>query len=464
MDQTRFQEAQQAYDAGDYRTSAKGFLASAGRGAEGNGAAYHMAGNSLIKLRRHQDAVTVYGHALRDSLYEKRGSVYANLGAAHVALGDYAAAAQSYENALAEPDYATPYRAFQGLAGALLERGKIEDAAVAYRKAALDPGNPDPGKALLNLGLCFMGLGRPGDAAEAYKAALGFDEYQGRGKALANLGQAYLALGQYDEAVRAFEKATQLHGHKLSAAASVAFATSVEQVRPHNDTVDGWETGEMGFVTPDVADEASGWDTSELADLTSASVSQSPDMTAEQADALGMTEHPEPGLEFGDDESVADFFSVTEDQLRVRDRESRKAQREARHGAGGVWKVAVGVLIAVAIVGGLLAAGYYTGAGWPTQKQSVAGMLTAHGTGASVVGFWVAVPVKDVAKEMAKIPPLKTYTIDNVVAGSKSSTVAVTVTPKSGSPLHYKVTLAREGVGWKVNGVDNDWGSTVGGK
>lgn len=463
MDQTRFQEAQQAYDAGDYRTSAKGFLASAGRGAEGNGAAYHMAGNSLIRLRRHQDAVTVYGHALRDVLYEKRGSVFANLGAAYVALGDYAAAAQSYESALAEPDYATPYKAFQGLAGALLERGRIEDAAVAYRKAALDPGNLDPGKALLNLGLCFMGLGRWGDAAEAYKAALGFDEYQGRGKALANLGQAYVALEQYDDAARAFEKATQLHGHKLSAAASAAYATAAERVRPHNDTVDGWETGELGVVMPNT-DEVSDWDTSELAALTTASVAQSPDAATAPSDMLGETDHAEAGVEFGDDESVADFFSVTEDQLRVRDRESRKAEREAHHNTGGVWKLVVGVLVAIAVIGGVLGAAYYTGAGWPTQKQSVAGMLSAYGTGASVSGFWVAVPVKDVAKEMAKVPPLKTYAIDGVTPGPRSSTVLVTVTPKSGAPLHYTVTLAREGVGWKVNGVDNDWRSTGGGK
>ena len=464
MDQTRFQEAQQAYDAGDYRTSAKGFLASAGRGAEGNGAAYHMAGNSLIRLRRHQDAVTVYGHALRDVLYEKRGSVCANLGAAYVALGDYAAAAQSYESALVEPDYATPYKAYQGLAGALLERGKIEDAAVAYRKAALDPSNPDPGKALVNLGLCFMGLGRPADSVEAYKAALGFDQYQGRGKALANLGQAYTVLEDFDEAVRAFEKATQLHGHKLSAAASAAYAIAAEQVRPRNETVDGWETGELGAVIPQTAaEDIPDWDTTEMAALTSESLSREAASVPAPADLPVDAESATAELQFGDDESVADFFSVTEDQMKVRDRETRRAQRES-HGSGDRWKLVIGVLVAVAVVAALLAAAYFAGMGWPTQKQSVAGMLSAHGSGASVDGYWVAVPGKDVAKEMAKIPPLKTYAIDAVSAGAGSSKASITVTPKNGAPLHYAVSLAREGVGWKVNGVENDWSSTGSGK
>lgn len=463
MDQTRFQEAQQAYDAGDYRTSAKGFLASAGRGAEGNGAAYHMAGNSLIRLRRHQDAVTVYGHALRDVLYEKRGSVFANLGAAYVAIGDYAAAAQSYERALAEPDYTTPYKAYQGLAGALLERGKIEDAAVAYRRAALDPTNPDPGKALVNLGLCFMGLNRPADSVEAYKAALGFEQYQGRGKALANLGQAYTVLGDFDEAVRAFEKATQLHGHKLSAAASAAYATAVEQVRPLNETVDGWETGELGVVIPNPADDARGWDTAEMAALESDSVSPQAESASAPAHPPVDAEFATEELEFGDDESVADFFSVTEEQLRVRDRETRRSERAAR-GSGSRWKPVIGVLVAIAVLAALLGAAYFSGMGWPTQKQSVAGMLSAHGTGGSVDGYWVAIPGKDVAKEMAKIPPLKTYTIDAVASGAQKSMASITVTPKSGAPLHYSVSLAREGVGWKVNGVENDWSSTGGGK
>ena len=74
MDQSRFQEAQQAYDAGEFRNAAKCFLAAASRGPEGNGAAYHMAGNSLLHLRRYQDAVTVYGHALHDELFARRGT------------------------------------------------------------------------------------------------------------------------------------------------------------------------------------------------------------------------------------------------------------------------------------------------------------------------------------------------------------------------------------------------------
>jgi Tfp pilus assembly protein PilF len=467
VDSNRFQEAQQAYDAGDFRTATKTFLAAAGSGADGNGAAYHMAGNSLIRLRRYQDAVTVYGHALRDSIYDKRGAVLANLGASYSALGEYAEAVKSYEGALEEPDYATPHKAYQGLANAQLERGRVEDAAIAYRKAALDPGNTDPGKALVNLGLCFMALGRPADAVEAYQAALGFDDYSGRGKALANLGQAYVALGEYDEAVKSFEKATQLHSHQLSPAAAAAYETARTQSHPEREVVDGWQTGEIPQVALPGDGSSATWSTEEFAPIVpSASpvAASGAPVLFDQADPAvsGLPPEAEKAadeLGFGDDAAVADFFTVTEEQLKQRDRESRRSARGPAKRGGGL-RAAIIVGVIVLLVVGLLGGAYALGLGWPTQQQTATGLLLAHQTGGAVDGYWVAVPQKDVAKEMAKIPPLKSFSVDGVDMHPQSSTVAVTVAPKNGAPLHYAITMSREGVGWKVTGVENDWRST----
>ena len=448
MDQNRFQEAQAAYNAADYRSAAKQFLAAAGRGAEGNGAAYHMAGNSLCRLRRFQDAVTVYGHALRDPLYERRGAVQANLGAAYMAIGDYAQAANSYEAALAEPDYTTHYKALQGLAGALLERGKIEEAAVSYRKAALDESNPDAGRALVNLGLCFMGLGRPADAVEAYKAALGFEEYKGRGKALSNLGTAYTALGEYADAVKAFEKSTQLHGYALTPAATAAYETALAALDDDRETVEGWETGQMALVTE-----------SALEDLTAHAAVDLPDEDGGDPAEAGAAADT---LGFGDDAAVSDFFSMTEDQMLVQDREAR---REARRlgGAGAGVRALIIVAVVALLVGALVGGGYALGIGWPTQKAMVAGMLRAHGTGETTEKYWIAAGGADVAREMAKVPPLETFTVDGVQRAARSSVVLVTVTPKTGAPLRYRISLGREGVGWKVTGIENEWSSTGGG-
>jgi len=463
VDQSKFQEAQQAYEAGDFRTAAKSFLASAGKGAAGNGAAYHMAGNALMRLRRYQDAGTVYGHALRDETYDKRGSVHANLGAAYVALGEYAEAVKAYERSIEEPDYPTPYRAYQGMAAALVERGRIEDAAIAYRRAALDTANPDPGKALVNLGLCFMALGRPEDAVEAYQAALGFDDYHGRGKALANIGQAYAAMGEYDEAVRAFEKATELHGHRLSPAAQRAYDDARSVARPRHDTVDGWETGEMPLAFD--ASPSLGWDTGELQELAGADASDSTgdsETGVEPTPTLREAEAAAAALGMGDDKAVTEFFNLTEEEMKVRDREARRAERERRRSSGGWVRILAALVAGVVVVLALFGGAYLLGFGWPSQSATVGGLVSAYEAGQPVERYWVAVPGKDVAREMAKIPPVKEFKIDAIDRGRTTSTVRVTITPLKGASLHYAVTLSREGVGWKVTGVENDWRSTGG--
>ncbi len=478
MDSSKFHEAQAAYDAGDYRSAAKGFLASAGKGALGNGAAYHMAGNALMRLRRHADAVTVYGHALRDETYDKAGAVHANLGAAYVALGEHTHAIASYEAALADPGYQTPYKAWQGIASVYMERGRAEDAAIAYRKAALDETNPDPGKALVNLGLCFMALGRPNDAADAYKAALGFDSYQGRGRALANLGQAYAATGDQLEAVRAFEKATQLHGHQLSPSARADYERALEATRPQRETVEGWVTGEMPPVPLD-DQEPTGWDTNELHALTGVGAYAQATSPAEEAAAIEYgpvepVQQPvaEPTaddqadiaareLGFGDEAAVTSFFSLTEDEMKARAREERRAERASR-GPAAVVRGLLTILLIVLVVGGLIGVGYWFGFGWPMQDTTVKGLFVAYSAGEPVEQYWVAVPDGDVKKEMAKVPPVKSFTVDKIVRGKDTSKASVTVTPENGAPLHYVVTLSREGVGWRVTGIDYNWRSTGG--
>ncbi|MBS3974408.1 MAG: tetratricopeptide repeat protein [Actinobacteria bacterium] len=411
MDEARYKEALRAYESGDFRAAAKGFLAAAGKGVEGNGSAYHMAGNSLFRLRRYSDALTIYGHALKDELYDKRGSVLANLAAAHSALGDYAAAAHCYEEALQDPGYDRQYRALLGLAGALLEMGRISDAAGAYRQAALDSDNPDPGKALNNLGLCFMSLGRPADAVEAYKAALGFESYANRGRALANLGIAFSALSQHADAIRAFEKAIELHGHTLSPSAAKALEESrlaiAEAATAPSETIEGWQTGEMPPV---------------------------------------------------EDVSVSAFFTRTEEEMKAIDKETSRRERIERGAGRNPWRRVAMIASLLIFVVGAVAALYFAGYGFPTQEMTVSGMLSARAEGEEVEGYWVAVPSGDVDAEMAKIPPIEEYTIEGIDRAAGVSSVRILVTPKGGgTPLRYDIALTREGVGWKASGITSYW-------
>lgn len=446
MDQTRFQEAKRAYESGDFRAAAKTFLAAAGREPEGSGAAYHMAGNSLLRLRRHSDAVAVYRQALRDEIYEKRGAVHANLGAAHMALAEYAEAVTEYKAALEEPDYSTHYKALQGMAGALFEMGKHAEAASAYRQAALDGDNPDPGKALNNLGLTFMALGRPADAVEAYKAALGFDTYDGRGKALANLGLAFCALGDHAQAVKSFEKAIQLHGYELSPTALSAYEDAQAALVPRREIVEGWSTGE---IPPVALDDSSQEPFAQMA--TAVLPVSVPDAPA------GPVDDPSTTGELFGTLPESEFFTLTDDQMRERDRSVRRAERDERRAGRNPWTLAASVVLGIVVVVAAIAALYFSGYGFPTQQMTVSGMLEARSEGAAVDDFWVAVPSSDVDKEMAKLPPMEDFSLGAVERSPRTSRVSVMVTPKDGSPLAYEITLAREGVGWKVSGVENDW-------
>jgi hypothetical protein len=88
-------------------------------------------------------------------------------------------------------------------------------------------------------------------------------------------------------------------------------------------------------------------------------------------------------------------------------------------------------------------------------------MLTAYRSGTAVGAFWVAVPVADVKQEMRKLPArFESFTVDAVKATSLASTARVTVLLQKDASLRYDVSLVREGVGWKVNGISNAWAST----
>ncbi len=434
MDEQRFQVAERLYANGDYKTAAREYLAAAqGTDPEGTGRAYHMAGNALMKLHRYADAATVYGHAAKDPGYEKSGSVHANLGTALAADGRAGEAVEAFDVALEDPGYETAWKALQGKAGALYKSGRLEEAAATYREAAWADGNPDPGRSLNNLGLCFMALSRPEEAVEAYKAALGVEGYEGKGKASANLGLAYNVMGFADEAARAFETARDMYGHELSGAALAAYGSITAApagAGAASETMEGWETGEM----PAVVGDDTRWG-------------------EQDADSA------ETAATFDEDSR---FFTMTEDEMRVADREARNAARRARLDTRAPWVrvagTAVGVLVAASVLAGL----WYAGIGYPTQSATVAGMIDTYRAGRAVESYWVAVPSADVKEEMRHLPAqFASYRIAGVRMGPSSSVVRVSVAIGSRSDaLSYDVLLVREGVGWKVNGIRNAWSST----
>jgi tetratricopeptide (TPR) repeat protein len=423
MDEARFQQAKAAYDAKDWRAAADGFIASVNESpAEGTGEAFHLAGNALMQLRKYQHAETVYQYALRDATYPKMTAVLVNLGTAQLALGAYAEAVKSFDVVLADPAYPNRFRVLQRRGDALHKMGRFDEAAADYIDAA-DASNPDRGKAFNNLGTTLLDAKKPAEAVEALQAALAIDGYDGKGKAAVNLGLAYVALQRYPEAVIAFEEARDAYGRPLSDVAVQAYETA-KRATGQRETVEGWTTGEI----------------------------QQPEDGAPQPVAEGE----------GGEQAVSQFFSRTDTEMRDMDREQRRKDRADQKAGSNPWARIAGAAAAVVLVVGLFAGVFFAGYGYPTQSQTVGGMLDAYKAGRAVTDFWIAAPTADVSKEMATIPPgFASFSIDAVNRSSFASKVNVTIKLDKGSPLRYTVSLSREGVGWKVIGIDNDWGTAT---
>jgi len=306
-------------------------------------------------------------------------------------------------------------------------------AAAGYawsRWKALEPYNPAPGKSLNNLGLCFMALGRPEDAVEAYRAAVETPGYQGRGRAAANLGMAYAALGMHDLAVASFERARAEFGHEFSPQLEAAYRAS-KAARTPAERVEGWSTDEM-----------------------------SPVMQSRQA--AGIFEDIGSEADDGDTQ----FFTMTDEEMRAADHEARRRDRTARREseARPLWtRILVWGAVAV-VVAGLLVGAYLLGLGYPTQQMTVNGALNAYAAGEAVEPYWVAVPASDVDKAMSALPPAwQSYSVSAIERSARASTVEVSIVHEQGGEIAYRFSLAREGVGWKINGITTAFDSMEGG-
>lgn len=436
-DQGARARADTAYAAREWDVAAAAYLDAAGADGDHDAESLYLAGNSYLKSRRFAEAANAYERSLEDPLWDRASQVKTNLGLVYAALGRHEDAVAPLQEAAEDLRNPGRYRALSGLGSSLERMGRVEEAADAYRRAVLVEDNPDPGKPLNNLGLCYMALGRPGDAADAFRAALELDSYGSKGKAAANLGLALAASGAHAEAVRAFDRAVVDYGLLLSTPASAVYDASVAVVE-EQESRDARHAGPrlLGSGMP-----VEGWTTGELPLVPTAVVTHEID-----------------------DEIETAFFTMTEDEMRQVDRDARKVERVESRSARNLGVVLGTWLAVLAVVAGLLGYAWVSGLGYPTQTMTVKALLDAHADGGAVESYWVAVPTDDVDKEMSSLPPKYTsYTIDGAEASARTSTVTVTIVLEQGAPLTYTVSLLREGVGWKVNGITNDWRSTGGG-
>ncbi|MBR3315967.1 MAG: tetratricopeptide repeat protein [Atopobiaceae bacterium] len=422
MNQQRFETGYAAYQAGDW-ASAASLLGDAKAPGEVNGRIDHLRGNALMKLGRYDDAAQAYAEALQDTSYGMAGALGTNRGRALLAAGRVQEAADALRRATEDTSYATPYKAYIALGSACRAMGDVRGAGIAYRNAAIDESNPDPSSALRKLGACFMDLGRPSDAVESYRTALDFStDLRTQSATYCDLALAYVAANRMTEAVDAFDHATA-DGSMLSPEAQAAYDAARNAVAARS--------GNRVSDTDDL-----------LAAAGYGEFSDPLDPTGETTGNL----MPSP--------EDTGFFSVTEEELVNNDRRRRR---------GGAGRVITVILVIVLLLGAACGVAYYLGFGWPTQ-ESVAQELFAKKANGEDVSQLISSNVDDETRQHVEslVPKSTGTSIGGVTRSMNASEVAVTATLEEGASKSYSVHMVRDGIGWKVSSIEEQYASTDG--
>jgi Tfp pilus assembly protein PilF len=433
-----------AYNSGDYVKALEGFYECLTNDADkfdlGDiGLIYHRLGNCLVKVERYEEAVAVYRKSLEDSNYTERGSIYVNLGTALSALNQNEEALAEFQAALDDEGYSAPYRAWMGLGNALSKLGRIVEAGTAYRTAALDSNNPSPVKALMNLGASFSALDRPADAVEAYLAILDFRVTGNTlNRTYERLGAAYFADGQYTQAIQAFNDAMLGGNYQLSERSQSQLA----QAR-------------MALVSPEAFMSDSGDKTSG-----GASGGGMPPASLEDSTSLkALDTEVESILNFGSDsesENEVDFFTATESELIEVSKQQAKRDRRSRHTG---LKIFLGVMIVVVVVFGAGIFAFTRGYGWPSQTAVINKFFDSHVSGSEVSSYWIEAAANDPIDFAMRLQTVaevdsSAVAVVEIDRGMSKTEVLIAVRLPEGGVLHYRVSMVRDGIGWKISGIE----------
>ena len=411
------------------------------------GLLYHQIGNCLVKLKNPREAIQAYSQATADPAYGALGTVECNLGMAYASLRDYDNAIRYFEKSVTDNTNPTPYKSYMGMGNALMKLGKSAEAGVAFREAALDEANPDPTKALLNLGVCFMALNRPADAVASYESAMQFDMLPAtRNKLQASLGQAYVACGQMEKAVHAFEEAIADKTYFLSDSASVDYQRAVGAVAQgtseQNQATQVLQLADMSGLDV-AADGSSVYDVEAYDEAAAEPFYYDEPYEVDPANFPGYV---------GAYDNVGEdhFFNASDEELEQWSRGLAKQDRKRRNVGLKVLLFFV-VVIVLAAAAGVFA--YVQGYGWPTQDEVV---KTLFADPAAAPGTVLASSVEE-SKVAAMLDPVVTdpnVTIDGMNRSMSDSVVYATAATGEGGTVTYQVSLARDGIGWKVTNIE----------
>lgn len=430
MNTEAFNAGKAAYQQGNL-VEAVSQLVAAKQPGEVSGQIDHLLGNCYMRLGRYDEAATCYADALHDSSYGQSGALACNRGRALMAAGKPQEAIASLTMATKDASYATPYKAYLALGSAYQALGDARNAGVAFRNAAIDEGNPRPAGALTKLGDCFMKMGRAVDAIEAYRTGLDFATPADDQNAIyASMGLAYVAANRLPEAADAFGRAAADGTYQLSPEERAASEAANKALAAKSN----------GPSETDALLAAAGYGTAAGVD---------------PLDPLGKSGEFMPSPE------DTGFFSVSEEDLVAQDKKARKVHRKKKHTG---LKVFIIFLILIILIGGGGAFAYYKGYGWPTAESVSSDLFTTASNGDDVSSFFSGAVSSSTREQIQATLPTNVASteVKGVDRSMQECTVLLAVTFNDKGTQSYKVSLVRDGLSWKVAGVQSVYASLDG--
>ena len=143
------------------------------------------------------------------------------------------------------------------------------------------------------------------------------------------------------------------------------------------------------------------------------------------------------------------FFEVSEQDLVAAEKKQAEQSRKKKHTG---LKVAIIILVVLAVVGGGLGFAYWRGYGWPMAEDTVNELFYAKTDGTDTAAYLAPSLSDDQKKSIEAILPSNAQLkIDGIDRSTNSTTVACTATLPEGGSQAYTITLVRDGLGWKVS-------------
>jgi hypothetical protein len=154
------------------------------------------------------------------------------------------------------------------------------------------------------------------------------------------------------------------------------------------------------------------------------------------------------------------FFSVSEQDIVAADKKAGKVRRKKKHTGRNIVIV---ILVLLVILVGAAGYGYYNGYGWPMQDAVVEDLFKAKSDNGDIGEYLAGTVSTDERSQIEAILPTDaTVSVTSIDRSMYSSTVKVAATLSAGGTQDYVIQMVRDGLGWKVSGVELSFESTGG--